>query len=190
MPLPSWSPDGRHTSVWGGTMLGISKTTKDPDTAWTFARQYLYFDDSVARKLYDSNGIISPVKRLWKSDFYDQPEPYFSNQAPGRLYIEHAPRIPRRTSSPYNMHRQRTACPKPPSSPSASYALRRSQNLPDPTQLLMPEAHNQLRLAQGPDAVTRPRTATSSSNPPAPVGGQLRHGHPHRRVTARQGRAH
>ena len=45
MPLPCMDPlEGRRTSVWGGTMLGISKTTKDLDTAWTFARQ-LYLDD-------------------------------------------------------------------------------------------------------------------------------------------------
>ncbi len=142
MPLPSWTPEGRHTSVWGGTMLGISKTSKDPDTAWTFARR-LYLDDSVARKLFESNGIITPVKRLWKSDFYDTPDPYFSGQPIGRLYINHAPRVPRRTSSPYNSiakDRVQTAIIN-----LRNYAL--ANKTFEPHQLLT-EAHNQLRIAQ------------------------------------------
>jgi arabinosaccharide transport system substrate-binding protein len=142
MPLPAWTPGGRRTSVWGGTMLGISKTTKDFEKTWAFARN-LYLNDEVARQLYETNGIISPVKRLWKSEFYDHPDPYFSGQAPGRLYIGLAPDVPRRTSSPYNsIARQRVQ--------SAlvalrNYALARGRFHPEE---LMAEAHLQLHAAQ------------------------------------------
>ena len=33
---------------------------------------------------------------------FDQPDPYFCNQAKGRAYIDLAPHTPARTSSPYN----------------------------------------------------------------------------------------
>ncbi|MGN6369513.1 MAG: ABC transporter substrate-binding protein [Phycisphaerae bacterium] len=142
MPLPAWTADGRRTSVWGGTMLGISKTCKEPEAAWLVARR-LYLDDSVAKELFESNGIITPVKRLWSSPFYDQPDPYFSNEPIGRIYINHAPAVPRRTSSPYNsIARDRVQ--------SAIIALRNyalATHQYKPSQLLE-EAHRQLQRAQ------------------------------------------
>lgn len=100
-PLPTWTKGGCQTSVWGGTMLGIPKNTKDFASAWNFV-QRIYLSETVAKQLYQTTTIISPVKALWKSDFYDVPETYFSGQAPGRLYIQLAPQVPRRNSSPYN----------------------------------------------------------------------------------------
>ena len=72
-----------------------------------------------------------------------QPDPYFSNQPPGRRYIEHAPRIPPRTSSPYHTiakDRVQTAIIN-----LRNYAL--ANKTFEPHQLLT-EAHNQLRIAQ------------------------------------------
>jgi arabinosaccharide transport system substrate-binding protein len=101
MPLPSWTPGGRRTSVWGGSMLGISRRSRSIDAAWEFAKE-IYLSDASARRLFETNGIISPFKRLWSEDFYDAPNAYFSGQPIGRLYIDYAPGIPRRTSSPHN----------------------------------------------------------------------------------------
>jgi len=101
MPLPAWTPNGRHTSVWGGTMLGLAKASKNFDQAWTFAK-YLYMNKEMARQLYVTNDIISPVKSMWKEKFYDVPDPFFSGQPIGRMYIEQAPNVPRRASSSYN----------------------------------------------------------------------------------------
>ncbi len=102
MPLPAWECGGRRTSVWGGSMLGISRTSAHPDAAWRFAK-HLYMSRDVAERLYRKTGIISAIKELWSCEFYDEPSPFFSGQAPGRLYIEQAPNVPRRTSSPFNM---------------------------------------------------------------------------------------
>jgi arabinosaccharide transport system substrate-binding protein len=101
MPLPAWTPGGRRTSVWGGTMLGICKRTTDFEAAWAFAR-HLYLSPELARKLYESNDIISPVKSLWPSAYYDAPDPFFSGQPIGRMYIRLAPDVPLRSSSPFN----------------------------------------------------------------------------------------
>ncbi len=101
MPLPAWTPNGRRTSVWGGTMLGIAKSTSDFEASWKFAK-HLYFSDELAESVYKTIGIISPVKKTWDMPFYDKPSPYFCNQAPGRLYVQAAPDVPFRTSSPFN----------------------------------------------------------------------------------------
>jgi arabinosaccharide transport system substrate-binding protein len=100
MPLPAWERGGLRTSVYGGTMLGIPKRTHDFEQSWKFAK-HLYLDPAVARALFRDAGIISPVRAFWSDPAYDQPNPYFSNQPTGRLYIQMAPQIPLRTSSPY-----------------------------------------------------------------------------------------
>ena len=101
MPVPAWQEGGCRTTVWGGTMLGIARSTREPDAAWELAK-HLYLSEDLAQQLYESNGIISPIRRLWTRDFYDVPDPFFKGQAPGRMYINLAPSVPRRTSSPFN----------------------------------------------------------------------------------------
>jgi arabinosaccharide transport system substrate-binding protein len=101
MPLPAWERGGRRTTVMGGTMLGIPKRVKDFDSAWRYAK-HLYLSPDLARALFRTTGIISPVKRHWADSVYDEPSPYFSGQRYGRLYIAAAPAVPPRTSSPYN----------------------------------------------------------------------------------------
>lgn len=101
MPLPAWEPGGRRTSVMGGTMLAIPKTTRDFESAWAFAK-HLYLSRELAVKLFESNHIISPVIDLWGEPFYAKPQPYFMNQQTGLLYIEQAPEVPHRSSSPFH----------------------------------------------------------------------------------------
>ncbi|MGV6814296.1 MAG: ABC transporter substrate-binding protein [Phycisphaerales bacterium] len=101
MPLPAFEPGGRRTSVRGGTMLGIPKSTTHFDQAWDYAK-LLYTSPEVARELYRRVDIISPIRSLWNDPVYDEPDPFFMNQAKGRMYIELAPQIPQRPSSPYN----------------------------------------------------------------------------------------
>lgn len=101
MPLPAFEPGGRRTSVRGGTVLGIPKDSPDVDAAWEYAKM-LYTSPEVARQMYQLTDIISPVSSLWDDPVYHEPDPYFSNQPKGKLYIEQAPHVPTRTSSPYN----------------------------------------------------------------------------------------
>ena len=107
MPLPAWERGGRRTSVWGGTMLGVTRTSKNVDRSWEAAKR-LYLSKDIAEELYTSNGIISPVKSFWEEPFYAEPDDFFCGQSPGSMYIAMAPDVPRRTSSPYTeMARQR-----------------------------------------------------------------------------------
>lgn len=100
MPLPAWHRGGRRTSVWGGTMLGISRTAPDQDKLWEFAK-FLYLSRDAARELYVRGDIITPVRAFWSDPLYDQPDEFFSGQAKGRLYIDLAPHVPVRHSSPF-----------------------------------------------------------------------------------------
>lgn len=105
MPLPAWEKGGRRTSVWGGTMLGIPKTAAkdeaDFQKLWEFAK-HLYLSDELARELWRRGGIVTPVRSHWSDPIFDEPSEYFSAQPVGRRYIEMAPFIPARSSSPYN----------------------------------------------------------------------------------------
>lgn len=105
MPLPAWRKGGRRTSVWGGSMIGIPKTatrtSEDFEGLWRFAKE-LYLSPRMARTLYETGGIITPVKRFWSDPIFDRPDPYFCGQPHGRMYIDLAPQVPTRTSSAYN----------------------------------------------------------------------------------------
>lgn len=102
MPLPAWERGGRRTSVWGGSMLGISKTAPDFEQCWAIARQ-LYLSPELARRLYEEGDIISPVRSNWQDPIYDQPDAYFGGQPKGRMYIDLAGQIPARPSSPFTL---------------------------------------------------------------------------------------
>ncbi|AKC82075.1 hypothetical protein IMCC26134_03485 [Verrucomicrobia bacterium IMCC26134] len=101
MPLPAWERGGRRTSVTGGTMLGIPKTTRDFEAAWAFAKR-LYLDREIHAQFFAKTTIIPPVKASWDAPAFSAADPYFSGQLSGRLFIAQAGEVPARTSSPYN----------------------------------------------------------------------------------------
>ncbi|MBL8875123.1 MAG: extracellular solute-binding protein [Phycisphaerae bacterium] len=105
MPMPAWEKGGKRTSVWGGTMLGIPKTAVqkpgDFEKLWAFCKE-LYISDQFMRDLYREGGIVTPVKKYWSDPIFDEPNAFFSGQPAGRLYINLAPLVPNRNSSPYN----------------------------------------------------------------------------------------
>lgn len=101
MPLPAWEKGGRRTSVWGGTMLGISRDAKNPDELWEFAK-HLYTSPKCSRELFEKGDIISPVREFWNDPIYNAPDPYFSNQPRGRLYVNLAGELPPRYNSPFS----------------------------------------------------------------------------------------
>lgn len=101
MPIPAWEPGGRRTSVWGGTMMGIPKATKDFEAAWEIAKR-LYLDRETHANFFLKTTIIPPAKASWTHPVFSAPDPYFSGQISGQLFIEQADKIPPRTSSPYN----------------------------------------------------------------------------------------
>lgn len=100
MPLPAWEKGGRRTSVAGGTMLSIPERSTDVENSWDFAKR-LYLSRDLAETLFKNSSIITPIKTHWNNPVYDKPNPYFCGQANGRLFINEAPNVPIRTSSPF-----------------------------------------------------------------------------------------
>ncbi len=101
MPLPAWEKGGRRTSVWGGTMLGITKASRNFDAAWRIAK-HLYLSPEANAQFFTETLIIPPFKADWDNPVFSAPDPYFCGQQVGRLYIDQAPHVPPRTGSPYS----------------------------------------------------------------------------------------
>ncbi len=142
MPLPAWEKGGRRTGVMGGTMLGIAKASEDIEASWAFAK-HLYLDPELAEELYRSNSVISPVREFWSLPVYDEPDPYFSGQAAGRIFVDMAPDVPMRTSSPFN----NLAFARVQEAVIALWNYAEANDIHD-AEALMPEARRQLGLAE------------------------------------------
>ena len=99
MKLPAWERGGRRTSVSGGSALGITKAAPDFERAWAMAK-HLYLSPAVAEAHFRATCIISPVKSMWQLPVYHEPDPFFSGQKVGEMYIAEAPNVPVRFSSP------------------------------------------------------------------------------------------
>jgi arabinosaccharide transport system substrate-binding protein len=157
MPLPAWSADGadglstRRTSVYGGTMLGISRTAvkspEDFERFWDMAKK-LYLSDELAETLWKEGEIIAPNKAMWSNPMFDKPDAFFGGQAKGRMYIDLAGDVPRRSSSPFFGIAQARV-------QDALFAVRdAAKKMKNPTpDDLMPETARQMAIAQ--EAVER-----------------------------------
>lgn len=99
MPLPAFEKGGRRTSVWGGTGLVITKRTKNQALAWELAK-FLYLNPKSLGERFKATNIIPPFKDAWNLPEFNEPNPYFSGQAIGKLYAELAPQTPPLYSSP------------------------------------------------------------------------------------------
>jgi arabinosaccharide transport system substrate-binding protein len=142
MRMPAWTPGGRRTSVNGGTALGITKSSPDFERSWAMAK-HLYLSERVAESLYRTTYIISPVKAHWELPFYREPDPYFSGQPVGAMYIQEAPNVPVRHTSPYlALARDRVMSAL---TMLKAHAVARNQFEADQ---LLPEAQRLLRQAQ------------------------------------------
>jgi arabinosaccharide transport system substrate-binding protein len=104
MPLPAWEKGGRRTSVWGGTGLAITRTTKHPELAWELAK-FLYFTPSHLGERFAETNILPPFKDAWDLPAFHVKSAFFSGQALGAEFARLAPETPPSWDSPY----QRTA---------------------------------------------------------------------------------
>jgi arabinosaccharide transport system substrate-binding protein len=100
MPLPAFEPGGRRTSTWGGTMLGITTASADPDLAWKFAMHIYYEPDQLADAFRETN-ILPPLKDAWRLPAVLEPRPYWSGQPLGKLYADLAGQVPPQYASPF-----------------------------------------------------------------------------------------
>ncbi|MBV9469236.1 MAG: hypothetical protein JOZ57_08310, partial [Abitibacteriaceae bacterium] len=100
MPLPAVTANSRHTSTWGGTMLGITRHCKNPDLAWQLAL-HLYLNKKELGKRYEGTNILPALRAAWSEPSFSQPRPYWCNQPIGALYAKLAPDVPFQYTSPF-----------------------------------------------------------------------------------------
>ncbi len=100
-PLPAWEPGGRRTSVWGGTGLAITKSSKHVDLAWQFAKSLYFNQAELGRRFLDTN-IIPPFRDAWNLPEFKHPNRYFSNQPIGALYAARAAETPPAWTNAYS----------------------------------------------------------------------------------------
>ncbi len=100
MPLPAWREGERRTSTWGGTMIGITKQSKNPDLAWSFVR-FAYMDDEALANRYRKTTIIPPIRSAWSNPVFAEADPYLGGQVLGRTLTDLGDDIPAFYLNPY-----------------------------------------------------------------------------------------
>lgn len=100
MPLPAWHEGGRRTSSWGGSMLGFPTTSPNFEANWRLAKR-LYLSRDLAVTSWQKFGVLTPVKEFWDDPAFLEPNPFYGGQQVARMYIEQAPHVPVRSSSPF-----------------------------------------------------------------------------------------
>jgi arabinosaccharide transport system substrate-binding protein len=100
MPLPAVTKGGPRTSTWGGTMIGITKQSKNQDLAWKFAKHLYLNERDLAERFADTN-ILPPVRAAWQEPAFDKPNDYWSGQRLGREYANLATEVPAQYTHPF-----------------------------------------------------------------------------------------
>ena len=99
MPLPKFEAEDAPTSTWGGTMMGIPRTARDPEASWALLKR-LYMSAESLNARQRINKILPPVREQWKDPVFHQGDPFFGGQKVDELYIELAEQIPPRYVTP------------------------------------------------------------------------------------------
>ncbi len=100
MPLPAVTPGGRRTSTWGGTMIGITKSCRDPERAWALLK-HLFASPAGWDRQWNTTGILPGMPESWTRPAIAAASPYWSGAAHGLAYAQLAPAVPPQYTSPY-----------------------------------------------------------------------------------------
>jgi ABC-type glycerol-3-phosphate transport system substrate-binding protein len=103
MPMPMWTdPKSRgrnRTSSFSGQGLVIFKKSRQADRAWKFI-EWVMTDIDANVERYKQGNCFTPYKPAWTDLRFNEPDPYFANQALAGLLMELAPRVPNVIQSP------------------------------------------------------------------------------------------
>jgi arabinosaccharide transport system substrate-binding protein len=100
MPLPVFEPGDAPTGSWGGTMAGIPRRCPDPQTAFNLI-MYLYSSKEGVTARWEDTMILPSVTDLWDEPVFHLPDPFYSNQKTGELYVGLARKMPHRYVTPF-----------------------------------------------------------------------------------------
>ena len=99
-PLPRFSPDDAPTASWGGTMISITRSCKNPGLAWKLI-ETLYLDRAALKVRQQSTSILPPIPEYWSDPIYQQPDPNFGGQKTDQLFLSLARDLPPRFATAY-----------------------------------------------------------------------------------------
>jgi arabinosaccharide transport system substrate-binding protein len=99
MPMPVFDPTDSPTTTWGGTMIGITKASRNKELAWELI-EYLYFSEEGLHSRQQFTDILPPIKSLWTDPSFHKADPYFGGQKVGEMLTELAAKIPPRYVTP------------------------------------------------------------------------------------------
>ena len=99
MPLPRFDPTDAPTASWGGTMIGILRTSRNKEKAWKLIEK-LYLEKDSVNKRREITGILPPIPSFWDDPSYQKPDPFFGGQQLDQMLVSLARQLPVRTVSP------------------------------------------------------------------------------------------
>ncbi len=96
VPMPAWTEGGVRASADGGSSLVITEQCQNPDAAWAWIQQaILTVEGNVAvYNTPDAGGYTPSMISALSSDTFDVPDPFFDDQAVGRLFANVNEEVP------------------------------------------------------------------------------------------------
>jgi arabinosaccharide transport system substrate-binding protein len=104
-PLPKFSDDDARTASWGGTMVGITRTCRNPDLAWKLI-EALYLDPAAIKQRQRVTGILPPIPQYWSDAVYHEPDAFYGQEKIDELSIQLAGELPPTQMTPYTSQAQ------------------------------------------------------------------------------------
>jgi ABC-type glycerol-3-phosphate transport system substrate-binding protein len=105
MALPVFDESDAPTSTWGGTMMGIPRSAKNPAQSWKLL-EYLCLSPEGLAARHRYSDIIPPVRERWGDAMYQDGDAFFGGQRVDQLYISLAGRMPPRYMTPFSITAQ------------------------------------------------------------------------------------
>lgn len=91
-PLPAWEKGGTKVANMGGSVISIPAQSKNKELAWEFVKFALLTDEGQLA-MYKTYDIFPSLETVYSDPYFDQADPYFSNQKMRRLFATYAPKI-------------------------------------------------------------------------------------------------
>lgn len=85
--MPAWEEGGSRAAEGGGSYLGISKQSANKEAAWAFI-EYMLGNVETVNRIYRVADVFPSLKEAYADPMYDEPQPFFRNQATGKLFVE------------------------------------------------------------------------------------------------------
>jgi len=91
--LPSWTPNGVHSSNDGGSALAAFKSSSSQDADWAYIQYHLGRADQQAQ-IYRQTDIFPGLTSAWRMPYMREPDSYYGEQKVRQVFEKAALQIP------------------------------------------------------------------------------------------------